>query len=156
MNKEDLLMLRAETKSYYDSVDTVICPALDSKVHFTSEGFNHLLYSKKKARTSKMQEAKLKLVQRAKILLEKTSTIQEYCDGLEVVHRKKYKKVSKESLMVQYWGFIAIINGTRFKVVVRRVDNGKHLFWSVIPLWRSTKYDQYSLIDRSTGDLSED
>jgi hypothetical protein len=156
MQNEEFERLKAKTAEFYDGVGSVQCSALDGKVYFTSEGFNHLRYSKKRERTLKMQEAKLRLVPKGKLLLEKTSTIQEYCDGLETVQRKRYKKIVKESLMVQYWGFIAIIKGTRLKVVVRRVDNGKYMFWSTVPLWRSTKYDKYSVIDHSMGDLSED
>lgn len=148
--------LKENCKSFYDSVDHVTCPALNAKVHFTSEGFNHLRYSKKRERTLKVQEAKLRLLPKGKKLLETTTTIQEYCDGLELIHRKKYKKIQKESLMVQYWGFVAIIDGTRLKVVVRRVDNGAYIFWSTIPMWRSVKYDKYSVIDKSNGDLTED
>lgn len=148
--------LKAKTKQFYDSVDPIYCPALNMKVHFTSEGFNHLRYSKKTERTIAVQGAKLRLVPQAKKLIEKTTTIQEYCDGLEMIHRKRYKKMVKESLMVQYWGFIAVIDGVRLKAVVRRVDNGKYMFWSVMPLWRSMKYDKYNLVNKSTGDLSED
>ncbi|MBC7943461.1 hypothetical protein H7X68_03115 [Candidatus Saccharibacteria bacterium] len=156
MQSDSFERLKIKTKDFYGGIDTIQCPALNAKIHFTSEGFNHLRYSKKRERPLKMQEAKLQLVPKGKKLLEKTSTIQEYCDGLEMIRRKKHKKTVKESVMVQYWGFIAIINGTRLKVVVRRVDNGKYLFWSTVPLWRSTKYDKYSVIDRSTGDLTED
>jgi hypothetical protein len=155
-NKTDFEKLKVESKLFYDAIETVACPALGAKVHFTSEGFSQLRYSKKRERTLKMQEAKMKLLRKGKKLLETTATIQEHYDGYEMIHRKRHKKVLKESLMVQYWGFVAIIGETRLKVVVRRVDNGKYMFWSTIPMWRSTKYDQYSIIDRSVGDLKED
>lgn len=156
MEQSSFEQLKIKTKQFYDTIGAIYCTALNAKVHFTSEGFNHLRYSKKTERTLDAQEAKLKLVPQGKILIETTTTIQEYCDGLEMICRKKYKKMVTESLMVQYWGFIGIINGVRLKVVVRRVDNGRYMFWSVMPLWRSMKYDKYNLVSKSTGDLTQD
>lgn len=153
---KDLTKLKQTAKATYDAIGEVTCPALNAKVHFTSEGFHHLRYSHGKERPVIMQEAKLRLVPKVKWLVETTTTIQEYSEGMEEIHRKKHKKVSKQWLMVQYWGFTAIVRGTRMKVVVRRVDNGAYQFWSAIPMWRSKKYDQYSVIDKSMGNLAED
>lgn len=99
---------------------------------------------------------KFKLVKKAKLLLELTTTIQEYSERNEEVHKKRHKKISKEWTMVGYWGFIAIINGTRLKVVVKRIDNSKYMFWSVIPVWQTKEIYGTKVTDRSKGDLAED
>jgi hypothetical protein len=149
--------LKSDTEAYYSSVGHVKCAALnDAMVHFTSEGFNHLRYSKKKARSKVDQAAKFKLVKRAVMLLQKTTTIQEYSERQEEIHKKRHKKLSKEWSVVGYWGFIAIINGVRLKVVVKRIDNSKYLFWSVIPVWQSKDFQGHKITDNSKGDIAED
>jgi len=154
---EEFEKLKTNTEAYYTSIAHIKCPALsDAMVHFTSEGFNHLKYSKKKARSKVDQAAKFRLVKKAVVLLQKTTTIQEYSDRREEIHKKRYKKLSKEWSNVGYWGFIAIISGVRLKVVVKRIDNSKFLFWSVIPVWQTKEILGYKMTDKSKGDLAED
>jgi hypothetical protein len=64
--------------------------------------------------------------------------------------------VSKEWSVVGYWGFIAIINGVRLKVVVKRIETSKYLFWSVIPVWQTKDFQGHKITDKSKGDLAED
>lgn len=157
MDQKEFEKLKAETEAFYGAVGTIKCPALSGgRIHFTSEGFNHLRYSKGRARSLVDQAAKFRLLKKAKILLATTTTIQEYSERMEEIHRKRYKKLSKEWYMVGYWGFIAIINGTRLKVVVRRVDTSLFMFWSVIPVWQVREFQGTKLADRSKGDLAED
>jgi hypothetical protein len=157
MIEADFEKLRLETEQYYSSVEHVRCPALDDAlIHFTSEGFNHLRYSKKKARSQVDQAAKFKLVRRGVELLTKTTTIQEYSERYEEIHRKRYKKMTKEWCVVGYWGFIAIIRGVRLKIVVKRIENGKYLFWSAIPVWQTKDFQGHKITDKSKGDLAED
>jgi hypothetical protein len=139
--------LKENAQAEYNSIGAVNCPYLHAKVHFTSEGFNHLRYSKGRERTLAIQEAKLKLISKAKKLIEITTTVQEYTEGRELIHKKRYKKLSKEWSEVSYWGL---------KVLVKRVDEGKHIFWSVIPVWRTTNFQGIKVVNKSRGDLAED
>lgn len=156
ISQKEFDRLKASTEEFYSNVNDITCPALNSKVYFTSEGFHHLRYSKKKARTQEAQAAKFKLVKKAVLLLQKTTTIQEYSEREEEIHKKRNKKLTKAWSVVGYWGFIAIIGGTRLKVVVRRIDNGKYLFWSVIPVWQVKQFQGTRITDNSKGNLAED
>ena len=59
------------------------------------------------------------LIQKAVCVIRLTTTLQEY----EKTHN------------TLYYGFIAIIDGWKIKVIVKKVGNGAPFFWSVIPNW---------------------
>ena len=40
---------------------------------------------------------------------------------------------------ITYWGLIAIIDGQKIKVVLRKIGNGNVHFWSVFPQWITSK-----------------
>ena len=41
-----------------------------------------------------------------------------------------------------YYEFVAILNKTRVRVVVKQVGDGPKYFWSVIPFWKIGKEDE--------------
>jgi len=50
---------------------------------------------------------------------------------------------------VRYWGIIAIIEGRKIKVIIRKIgDNGALHFWSVVPAWTTNRYRD---IEREAG-----
>ena len=54
---------------------------------------------------------------------------------------KSFKKKVKKAKLIKYWGVIAIIDGRKIKVIVRKIgDNGAMHFWSVVPAWVTNKY----------------
>jgi hypothetical protein len=55
-----------------------------------------------------------------------------------------------------YWGLIAIIDGRKIKVILRRVGNGEIHFWSVIPAWVTNKTRDGKLFKTMKGDPNED
>jgi hypothetical protein len=72
--------IKLEARALYDSFKAVQCPALkNAEVHFTSEGFNHLVYRiPKQERDRRVQIMRFELLGKAKELLATTTTIQEY------------------------------------------------------------------------------
>ena len=134
------------------------CPALNNElVHFSAEGFNHLIYKgKRRERNKNEQIMKFKLLPKAKTIIEITTTHQEYDESLIEIRKKKFKKIVQETAMVRYWGFVAIIRGFRTKVIVRQIGNGQKHFWSVIPAWITNQYRDIKLISKTRGDLAGD
>lgn len=59
-------------------------------------------------------------------------------------------------MIVKYWGFVAIIDDYRIKVIVRQVGRGGKHFWSVIPAWTKLGYREIKLISKSKGSLADD
>lgn len=161
--KEKFEKLKQETKEYYDSLGEIECPYFGEKVSFSSEGFQHLLYkgeSKIKERDKNSQYMRLKLFKLASKLLRKTTTVQEEFLDKKIVEIKLNKRKVKVPKDVRYWGFIAIIDGWKIKVVIKQVGAGHKKFWSIVPNWktrrsREDKKDEVKFLNYS-GDPEED
>jgi hypothetical protein len=142
---------RKEITDLYRSYTPLRCPALGDFVHFTSEGFNHLVYKGKKERDPRVRSMKFKLLPKARYLLGLSTTFQEYEETYQSVTLKKRGSRVTESKIVKYWGFVALIDRTRLKTVVRQIGEGKKEFYSVIPAWFARQYRDITFISTSTG-----
>jgi hypothetical protein len=100
--------IRAEAEELYSSVGHITSAALGGvKIHFTSDGFHHLLNTKN--RYPRPQEEwlnKLRFLQHGIDLLTIATTYQEYDVRRETVQIKKKKKKVMATTEVQYWGII--------------------------------------------------
>ena len=65
------------------------------------------------------QKLRLTLLTKAIEVIKITTTLQEY----------------EKTQNIQYYGFIAIIDSWKIKVIVKRNGDGPPFFWSVIPNW---------------------
>lgn len=81
------------------------------------------------------QVLKLSLLPKALEIIRIASTLQEYRKGIE-----KFGSVGRDGFFktknVEYWGFHAIIGKDYLRkivVVLKRVGDGKIIFWSVMP-----------------------
>lgn len=70
---------------------------------------------------------------------------------MEYTRVNRYGKYRSINLIVKYWGFVAVIDRFRIKVVVRQVGNSKAEFYSVIPAWITKQYRNLKIINNSTG-----
>mgnify|MGYP000936067658 CR=1 FL=1 len=150
--------LRESSENFYKKIGAIRCPAFNNElVHFTAEGFNHLVYKgPRHERSQNDQITKFKLLPNAKNIIEISTTFQEYDESLIMVRKKRFKKIAEESSTVKYWGFVAIIKNFRVKVVIRQIGNGQKHFLSVIPAWKTQYYRDVKIISMAIGDLSED
>lgn len=149
---KDYPEIRKEAQELYGSFVKVHCPALDGAVHFTSEGFNHLIYERaRKERDVRTQILRFDMLERAKFILETTTTYQEYEESIEYQRVNRHGKFIRINVVVRCWGLIAIVKKFRVKVVVRQVGNGKMEFQSVIPAWFIKQYREIKIIQSSTG-----
>src|SRR3989344_2750871 len=110
----DVLMyekMREDAHNFYLSIGSVRCPALDRElVHFTSEGFNHLIYKGNRSeRPKENQMMRFKILSKAKEIIDIATTYQEYDEGLITLSKKKFKRIIQETTTVRYWGLVAII-----------------------------------------------
>ena len=150
--------LKEDAQKFYTIIGKIISPLFNEPVHFTSEGFNHILF--KTARTERDKESQImrfKLLPRAVKLIKITSTYQEFEETLKEFDIVSYKKKTKKSKPVRYWGIIAIIDGRKIKVIIRKVgDNGAIHFWSIVPAWITNKYRDTKFFSTMKGDPDED
>jgi len=156
--QKSIKTLRKEAKEEYIKVGEVHCPYFNEKIHFTSEGFNHLRYRKgRKERHLSVQEMRYKLLKYAKQVIEKSNTLQEHEKRNLFVEERKHKKRIKNIKKVEFFGFIAIIDNWKVKVIIRQVENHPKHFWSVIPNWQTRKSkERKNNFQNYTGNLSED
>jgi len=93
----------------------------------------------------------------AKKLIGISTTYQEFEETIKEFDIKKYKKKIKENRLVKYWGIIAIIDGQKIKVIIRKIgNNGSLHFWSVIPAWVTNKYRDTKFYTTMHGNPEED
>lgn len=150
--------LKNQTYKKYKAIGKVYCPYLKRKVVFNSHGFRHMIYrNRKNKRDRKTQLMRFQLLPKAVKLLRRTLTIQEIDTYKTRIGVKEHGVRRHKSKLVQYYGFIAIIDGWKIKVIVKKIGHGKPFFWSVIPNWiTSKKRDKGKRYVNYTGNLDED
>lgn len=150
--------LREDAQKFYTSTRPIQSPALHEYVHFTAEGFNHIIFkSSRSERERSSQILRFKLLPKATKLIELSTTYQEYEETLKEFEVKSYKKKVRKSKPVKYWGIIAIIDGRKIKVILRKIgDNGQLHFWSIVPAWTTNKYRDMKLFSTMKGNPDED
>ncbi len=126
--------LKDKTYEYYSEIGSISCPYLKANVKFNSHGFWHLIYTgRNKKRDQEIQILRFKLLKKAVALLSVTTTLQEF----EELKPKK----------TLYYGFIAIVDDWKLKVIVKKTGNGAFCFWSVILNWiTSPKRDKIACV----------
>mgnify|MGYP001573421236 CR=1 FL=1 len=92
-------------------------PALKDKIKITRLGWDHLLNPKKR-RTKVQKIRRLEALPLAKKLIENATTYQEY----------------RQKLDIEYYAFVAEMEGKRIKVVISRKNKKDRAFLSVIVL----------------------
>lgn len=140
--RQQFYKLMEKSKLFYQSVGEFFCPALQAKIKFNSDGFHHLRYDNTRAERAKQeQKNKMSFLKEAVGILKITTTTQEYRKTVQVIGKPRQDGFRKTSF-VEYFGFVAITNiakGIRIKVIVRRVGDGDHHFWSLMPKWRQER-----------------
>lgn len=133
--------IRKEAEIHYQSIGALWCPYLKSEVRFNSEGFEHLIFkSWNKTRTRVDQYVRLRLISVAEKIIRKSHTLQEYDERRMFVRQKINSRWEQRAKLVRYYVFIAIDGdkNVRLKVVIKEIEGGAKLFWSLYPSWRVT------------------
>lgn len=142
----------------YKAIGRVYCPYLKQEIIFNSAGFRHLIYKGGHIkRDSATRILRFRLIRKAAGLLAITTTIQEEDLYKGKIHIKKHGRRIKQTKEISYLGFIAIIDGWKIKVIVKKIGKGNYFFWSVIPNWiTNKKRDLGKRYVNFTGNLEED
>lgn len=136
---------QAKNKSYheYKKIDKIYCPYLKTEVVFNSKGFWHIIYTaRNKKRDKKTQQFRFQLLNKAVKVLKVTTTLQEY-----------EQDVAKR---IHYYGFIAIIDSWKLKVIVKKRGTGQPYFWSIIPNWHTRRRADKKIRILSKGSMEKD
>lgn len=150
--------LREDAQKLYSTTRLVMSPALNEYVHFTAEGFNHVIFKGSRSeREHSSQIMRFKLLSRAIKLVGHSTTYQEYEETIMQFEVKNHKKKMLKPKPVKYWGIIAITEGRKIKVILRKIgDNGHLHFWSIVPAWVTNKYRDTRFFSTMKGNPDED
>ena len=83
------------------------------------------------------QYVRLKLLKLAPEIIKRSHTLQ------EIFYTQKFEKQTINSrwenrlMNVTFYGFVAIINGARIKIIIKEIAGGNKFFWSIIPFWKN-------------------
>lgn len=122
-------VLKNKAYKRYKKIEKIYCPYLKTYIVFNAKGFWHLIYSSRnKKRDLQSQKLRFQLLDKAVKILKITTTLQEL-----QVERK---------VGIIYFGFIAITDIFKIKIIIKKVGNGKYFFWSVIPNWRTRRRER--------------
>ena len=108
-----------------------------------------------KTRSLNDQYMRFKLLKYAPSILKKSHTLQEYNEKNNMERVKVNSRWEERAVKVYYYGFVAIIDEIRIKVIVKEIKGGGKYFWSIIPCWKQDKSVLYKKILHE-GDLERD
>lgn len=126
-----LAQLKLHTRAYYRRIGIVACPILGVDVHFTAEGYDHLINEsnskpgKSKPRLPSEQYLKLMHLNNVKAVLTHSTTIKEVRSV-----KKNIKGKQKDATLYEV---VCNIKGADISVIVEKVELGNHKFLSVFP-----------------------
>lgn len=143
---------KAEAQELFARTKPIQSPALKQEVRFTAEGLNHIIFKRgslERDRTSQMM--RFKLLPRAVRLIAHANTYQEFEETTQDFQTKMRKRRETRSKIVSYWGMIAIFEGRKIKVILRKVGNGYLHFWSIVPAWTTSRYRDLKLVATMKG-----
>lgn len=149
--------IKTGAQEFYALTKPVRSPALDEEVRFPAEGFNHIIFkSGRRERERESQIMRFKLLPRAVRLIAHANTFQEFEETAKNVEVKTHKRREMRSKAVLYWGIIAIFEGRKIKVILRKVGNGQLHFWSIVPAWTTNKHRDAKFVSTMKGHPEED
>jgi hypothetical protein len=150
--------LHGDAQKLYNGTRPILSPALNEYVHFTAEGFNHIIFKGSRSeRERPSQIMRFQLFPRAVKLIALSTTYQEYEETIKEFEVKSHKQKVRKPKPVKYWGIIAITDGRKIKVILRKIgDNGQLHFWSIVPAWTTNKYRDIKFVTTMKGNPDED
>ncbi len=164
---EDLLKTKVPTKKLeaakkaaedlYKTIGETYCPYFKGKVVFNAQGLEHLKFSRRsQARPITDQYMRLRLLKLAPEIIGKAGTLQELWETKKFENQKIGSRREKLMVNVTYYTFIAIVRGSRMKIVVKQIEKGPKFFWSLVPFWKNDKKNTQTKKILHSGNPEED
>lgn len=148
--------IKKEAIEFYNSHEKVKCPYFSNQVYLNSKGMQHLKFKAwNKTRSIKDQYMRFKLIKYVPEIIQKSHTLQEYCERKIMERIQINSRWEERAVKVSYYGFVAIIDEIRIKIIVKETKGGEKYFWSIIPCWKQDK----SVLNKKIlheGDLEKD
>lgn len=137
---ENFEEVRIEGEDFYKTLEEIYCPYFKENVSFSAQGLEHLKFKQRgKARLEQDQYMRFKLIHLAPEVIKISSSLQGVWETKRFEYVKTNSKWQNILKRVTYYEFIAVIKRNRVKIVVKQIENGRKVFWSIIPFWGMDK-----------------
>ncbi len=124
-------------EEFYKKIGKIYCPYFKEDIHFTHEGLFHLKFKKKfKARVAKDSQVRFRLLPIAIKILGASHTLQGKVSRQSLEFRFVNARKEIAFRRVTYYEFIAILDQTKAKVILKQIEDEHKTFLSVIPLYK--------------------
>lgn len=132
--------IKSDAIEFYNKTNEIKCPYFNDHVSFNNKGLRHLKFKAwNKTRSIQDQYMRFKLLKYAPEVIKKSNTLQEYDAKRNMERVNINSRWEKRAVKVFYYGFVAIIDEIRVKVIIKEVQGGEKYFWSIIPCWKQDK-----------------
>ncbi len=137
---ENFEEIRIKGEVFYKNLKDIYCPYFKDSISFSSQGLEHLKFKQRgKARLEQDQYMRFKLLHLAPMIIQISNSLQGIWETKRFEYIKTNSKWQNVMKKVIYYEFIAVIKRNRVKIIVKQVENGKKVFWSIIPFWKMDK-----------------
>jgi hypothetical protein len=94
------------------------------------------------------QYLRLKFLKLVPAVLQAAGTLQEFHEKNSMERLKLTGKWKFKIVPVKYYGFVAIVNEIKIKVIIKEIAEVPPYFWSIIPFWKTRN-------DEITGEIKK-
>jgi hypothetical protein len=129
--------IKKDAEEFYKNVKEIYCPYFQEMVAFNAKGLDHIKFKEwNKTRLVQDQFMRLKFLNIAPEIIKKSHTLQEYRESKNFERQKINSRWERRMVAVRYYAFVAIIDGKRIKIIIKKIEGGKKFFWSICPYWK--------------------
>ena len=116
----DYIKIKEEYHLYYKTLGHILSPFFKEEISFNNKGWSHIIRKGSGLRPQKEVQKRLENLKDSVEILKIATTVQE----------KEIRKILDKN--TEYYGFVAIINENKIKVIVRKEGMGKLHFYSLM------------------------
>ncbi len=139
-NLKNFCEIKMQGESFYKNIGEVYCPYFQEKIVFNAKGLEHLKFkSKNHARLKSDQFIRFKILKYAPEIIKLSKTVQGISEQKVFELNRRNHRNEFELVEVTYYEFVAILNRTRVRVIVKQAGSAQKYFWSIIPFWKVNK-----------------
>ncbi len=132
--------VKSQAEDFYKKIGAIFCPYLKKSVSFSAKGLDHIKMKEwNRTRLVADQYMRLKLLRLAPLVLQSSHTLQEIKEEKNFERQKINSRWDKRLVSVKYYGFVAIINEARIKIIVKEIEGAQPHFWSIVPFWKQSR-----------------
>ena len=140
IDSEKFNKIKIDAENFYKKVQKIYCPYFQEDIAFNYKGLEHIKFKKwNKTRLIKDQYLRMKFLHLAPEIIKKSHTLQEFRESNNFERQKINSRWERRMMLVKYYAFVAILDNIRLKIIIKEIDRGKKIFWSICPHWKQKR-----------------